>query len=61
MLNKEIRNEAKNKGVFLYEIAEKLNKSEATMTRLMRHELSADAKHQIKNAIVEIASSRAEN
>lgn len=55
MFNKEIRNEAKAKGVFLYEIAEKLNKSEATMTRLMRREVTEETKRQILVAINEIA------
>lgn len=55
MFNKEIRNEAKAKGVFLYEIAEKLNKSEATMTRLMRREVTEETKRRILVAINEIA------
>lgn len=58
MCNTDIRAAAKESGVFLYAIADKLGISEPTMTRLMRRELSAEKKTQIKEIIAEIAAER---
>ena len=58
MNNQDIRAEAREKGVFLYQIAERLGKSEATMTRLMRRELSPEHKKQFRAAMCSIASER---
>lgn len=56
MCNADIRAEAKQSGVFLYAIAEKLGVSEPTMTRLLRRELPTDKKAQIKGIIAELAA-----
>ncbi len=56
MCNTDIRAAAKNSGVFLYAIADKLGISEPTMTRLMRRELPEEKKNQLKAIIAEIAA-----
>ena len=58
MLNKDIRAAAKENGVYLYAIAEKLGVSEPTMTRMLRKELSADKKSQILGIISELAAEK---
>lgn len=55
MCNADIRAAAKQAGVFLYAIANKLGVSEPTMTRLLRRELSDDKKRQIKRIIAELS------
>lgn len=52
--NTEIRAAAKSAGVFLYEIAEKLDVSEPTFIRYMRKELSDAMKTKVLAAIEEI-------
>lgn len=52
--NTEIRAAAKNSGVFLYEIAEKLGVSEPTFNRYLRKELSDGMKAKVLTAIEEI-------
>lgn len=58
MRNSEIRAAAKQAGVFLYEVAERLQISEPTMTRLMRRELSDAVKLEIEKAIAQIAAEK---
>lgn len=60
MCNVDIRAAAKQAGVFLYAVADKLGVSEPTMTRLLRRELSEDKKRLILDIITEIASERQE-
>lgn len=60
MCNVDIRAAAKQAGVFLYTVADKLGVSEPTMTRLLRRELSEDKKRKILDIITEIASERQE-
>ena len=52
--NTEIRAAAKSAGVFLYEIAEKLDVSEPTFIRYMRKELSDAMKTKVLAAIEEL-------
>ena len=52
--NNEIRTKARENGVFLYEIAEKLNISEPTFNRWLRKELSENLKQKALAAIEEI-------
>ena len=59
MKNSEIRQAAKESGVFLYEIAGKLHISEPTMTRLMRNELGEKKKGELLAAIAKIAAEKA--
>ncbi len=58
MCNKDIRTAAKQAGVFLYAIADKLGISEPTMTRLLRRELPEDKKAQLKEIIAELAAEK---
>lgn len=52
--NAEIRAAAKSAGVFLYEIAEKLDVSEPTFIRWLRKELDEPTKRKTLAAIEEI-------
>lgn len=56
--NQEIRNIAKMKGVYLWEIAERLNMSEPSMTRKLRRELSDQDKAHVLTVIDEIAAAK---
>ena len=52
--NNDIRTKAREDGVYLYEIAEKLNVSEPTFNRWLRKELSENLKQKALAAIEEI-------
>ena len=52
--NKDIRAMAKENGVYLYEIAEKLSVSEPTFNRWLRKELTDELKRKALLAIEEI-------
>lgn len=52
--NTEIRAAAKSAGVFLYEVAEKLDVSEPTFIRWLRKELDEPTKRKALTAIEEI-------
>ena len=52
--NNDIRTKARENGVYLYEIAEKLNVSEPTFNRWLRKELSEDLKQKALAAIEQI-------
>ena len=54
MANKDIREAAKTAGVRLWQIANKLKVSEATITRLLRIELSAEKKVEFLKIIDEL-------
>lgn len=56
--NKEIRQTAKEKGVYFWQIAVELGVSEATITRALRVELSNEKKNEILNAINRIANKK---
>lgn len=56
MCNTDIRTEAKQAGVYLYAIAERLGISEPTMTRLLRHELPESKKQQLKDIIADLSA-----
>ena len=55
MANEKLRTIAREKGVFLWQIAEMLGISEPTMTRLLRTELSEDKRARIMAAINELS------
>lgn len=59
MKNKKIRETAKSKGVCLWEIASALKISEATITRKLRKELSAEETSKILNIIEQLAAEKA--
>lgn len=54
--NQSIRAVAKNKGVKLYEVAERLGVSQATITRKLYFELSEDEQQRILSIVDEIAA-----
>ena len=58
LANSDIRSTAKTKGVRLWEIAEFLNVSDPTMTRMLRRELPNEEKQRFLSIIEEIASAR---
>lgn len=58
MYNQEIRRKAKEKGVYLWQIAEKLGVCDMTLTRKLRHELPENEKTEILDIIDSISASR---
>ena len=56
--NSDLRKSAKENGVALWQIADRLNISEPTMTRKLRRELSAEEKQRIFSLIDEIAAEK---
>lgn len=61
MNNQEIRIKAKEKGVRLWQIAEKLGICDMTLTRKLRHELPEEEKTKILALIDKIAERRVNN
>lgn len=59
IVNNDIKQKAKDKGVFLYEVAESLGISEPTMTRWLRGKLTKERKTAILNAIDRVAAQHA--
>ena len=58
LANRDIRMKAKEKSVTLWEIADKLNISEPTMTRKLRRELSDTEKAELITLIDTIAAEK---
>ena len=56
--NSDVRTKARENGVRLWEIADKLGISEPTMTRKLRRELPADEKKKMLAIIDEIAAAK---
>ena len=56
--NRDLRKSAKDNGVALWQIADKLNISEPTMTRKLRRELSAAEKAKILYIIDELSAAK---
>lgn len=56
--NQDIRDYARECGVFLWEIAAKMGKSEPTITRMLRCEVAADKREQLLRVIDEIAGTK---
>lgn len=54
-VNNEIRARAKEKGVFLWEVAEKIGIVDTSFSRKLRHELPASEKNRILKIIDEIS------
>lgn len=57
--NQDIRKAAKAAGLFLWQIAEKLEYSEYTMVKKMRKELPAEEKERIFGIIEELKAAEA--
>ncbi len=58
MYNKDVRNYAKSKKVFLYQIAELLNVSESTFIKSLRKEQNKETKESLFKIIDMIAKER---
>ena len=54
MNNKDIKELAKKKNVKLWQVAEKLNMTDSSFSRKLRHELSPNEKERIKSIINEL-------
>lgn len=55
MANNEIRKHAKEKGVFLWQVADSLGICDMTLTRKLRHELPEEEKTKIFEIINELS------
>lgn len=49
--NEELRHAAEEKGVLLWQIADRLGISDSTFSRWLRHELAPELKEQLLNII----------
>ena len=58
LANADIREAAKEAGVSLWELADEMNVSEPTLTRMLRHELSDYMKADLMSAIAIVAMDR---
>ena len=58
MENLEIRLKARGAGIALWQIADRMKVSEATITRMLRRPLDKETKQKILNAINAIKSER---
>ena len=54
MKNLDIRQEVKENGLYLWQIADKLSISDNWLSRLLRHELSDEKKSEIRAIIKEL-------
>ena len=60
MANQDIKEYSKKNGVYLWQIAFALGKSEATFNRMLRFELTAAEKEQVVSIIDAISESKSE-
>ena len=60
MRNYAIREQAKTSNVRLWEIAEAMGVSEATVTRMLRKELSQAEQHKILGVVADLARRKGE-
>jgi len=58
--NLDIRAEMRQAGIFIWQIADKMNVCDMTLTRQLRYELSDKEKNTIRDIIVEIKTEAAE-
>ena len=56
--NKEIKTRAKEKGVFLWEVADKIGIIDTSFSRKLRHELPDNEKQEIFKIIDELAAEK---
>lgn len=59
-MNEAIKQAAKDNGIKLWEIADALKVSEFTFTRWMRHELPADKRQKVLDAIESLKNKKRE-
>lgn len=58
--NKEIRNAAKESGVFLWQVAEKLGITDGNLSRKLRRELLPAEREKVLNIIRELSQEKQE-
>ncbi len=58
--NKEIRNEAKEAGIFLWQVAEKLGITDGNLSRKLRRELLPEEREKVLNIIRELSREKQE-
>lgn len=58
MNNNDIRVMARNHGIRLWQIANKLNMQDSNFSKMLRKELPSEKKEQIQNIIIEIVKER---
>lgn len=56
--NQDIRNHARESGVYLWEVAAQMGISEPTITRMMRRDVSVEKREQLLHVIDEIAAQK---
>lgn len=61
MSNTDVRTYAKQKGVFLYSIAEKIGISEGTFIRKLRKELTEQKKAEIREIVDKLSAEKLSN
>lgn len=61
MTNLDVRQKAKDSGVFLYQIAEHIGINDGNFSRKLRKEFSPDEKQRVLRIIEEIAAKRGAN
>ena len=54
MRNSEIRKQAKNAGLYLWQVAEAIGMRDSEFSRMLRHELRPEKKAEIQNAIAKL-------
>ena len=59
--NKEIKARAKEKGIFLWEVADKIGMIDTSFSRKLRHELPDSEKQKIFKIIDELAAEKQAN
>ena len=52
--NQDIREEARNSGIYLYKIAESMGISDITLMRKLRYEIPDDEKERIRRVLNEL-------
>lgn len=57
--NADVKAAAKQAGIYLYNVADRLKISENTLTRRLRRELPVEEKEKIKSIIAELAAEKA--
>lgn len=59
LANQEIRNAAKQRGIRLWQVADALGITDATLSRKLRHELHDDERERVMGVIAQLASENA--
>ena len=58
MANEDIKKQAKEHGVWQWQIASELGMKDSNFSSMLRYELSAEKKHEIQSIIIRLASKK---